>query len=147
MASTVSGIPFDITTSRSTATTKGNANLTNDDFMRILMAEMSAPNLSNLFGSEQSGSSGSSFGNSMFSSLMAMNMSSMLNTSASDASNETSLSELPLLSLLIGKTISAIGQNNAEISGIVQRVLMQNGIAMVDIGDSVIPSSSITEVR
>ncbi len=147
MASTVSGIPFDITTSRSTATTKGNANLTNDDFMRILMAEMSAPNLNNLFGSEQSGSSGSSFGNSMFSSLMAMNMSSMLNTSASDASNETSLSELPLLSLLIGKTISAIGQNNAEISGIVQRVLMQNGIAMVDIGDSVIPSSSITEVR
>ena len=146
MASTVSGVPFSINMDKSTTSTKNNFNLTNDDFMRILMAEMSTPNLNNLFSSEQPSGSGSSFGNGMFSSLMAMNMSSMFNNSSSDVL-KTSLSELPLLSLLIGKTISAVDQDNVEISGTVQRVLMQNGTAMLDVGDSIIPSSSITEVK
>jgi len=51
-----------------------------------------------------------------------------------------------LLSLLIGKEIKAL-DGTAELTGTVQRVLMQNGTAMVDIGDTFISPSSITEIR
>jgi len=147
MASTVSGIPFDITTSRSTATTNNGTNLTNDDFMRILLTEMSTPNFGSLFGGGENlnTSNNSVFGGSSFSSLLSANNSSLLNQSLT-ASPFSAVTELPLLSLLIGKEIKAL-DGTAELTGTVQRVLMQNGTAMVDIGDTFISPSSITEIR
>ncbi len=147
MASTVAGIPFNIATSSSTVATNNGTKLSNDDFMRILLAEMSSPNIGSLLGgNENTGSTNSLFGDSSLSSLLALSNPTLLNQSLS-GSSYPAIAEIPLLSLLIGKEIKALDTNNSELSGTVQRVLMQDGIAMVDIGDSVIDPSSITEVK
>jgi len=148
MVSTVAAVPFNASASKSTTATNNGTDLSNDDFMRILLTEMSTPSFGNLFGgSDQTSSSNSLFGGSSFSSLLAMNNSSLLNQQSS-GTGYSPVTELPLLSLLIGKEIKALDSDNNELSGTVQRVLMQSGIAMVDIGDSVVVApSSITEVK
>lgn len=148
MASTISAVPFGVSASQSTVAVNSGTDLTKDDFLKILLAEMSSPNFGNLFGSSETGSSSSLFGgSSLTSSLLAMNNLSSL-TPSSSGTGFSSISELPLLSLLIGKEIKALDADNNELSGTVLRVLMQSGIAMVDIGDSgVVSPSSITEVK
>lgn len=148
MVSTVSAFPVPVgsSVSQSTATTNNGTNLTKDDFLKILLAEMSTPNFGNLFGSSSNTNSSSSLfgGNSLSSSLLQMNNL----TSLADTASATSLTELPLLSLLIGKEIKGLDADKNEVSGMVQRILMQNGVAMVDIGDSgMVSPSSITEVK
>lgn len=145
---TVSGIPFNISASKSTAATNTGTNLSSDDFMRILLTEMSTPNFGSILGgNEDVGGSGSFFGGSSFSSLLSAGNSSIFNQQPSGTGFST-ITELPLLSLLIGKEIKAIDAANNELSGTVQRVLMQNGVAMVDIGGStIVEPSSITEVK
>lgn len=151
MVSTVSAfpVPFSASASQSTKVANNGTDLTQDDFLKILLAEMSTPNFGNLFGSsDQTNSSSSLFGgSSLTSSLLGISNLSSLPQSSS-GTGFSSITELPLLSLLIGKEIKALDADNNELSGTVQRVLMQSGVAMVDIGDSgVVSPSSITEVK
>lgn len=148
-SASASAVPFTIAASQITPSTSGGMDLSKDDFLKILLAEMSTPNFGNLFGSSsQTNSSSSLFGgSSLTSSLLGINNLSSL-TQSSSGTGFSSISELPLLSLLIGKEIKAFDADNKEISGTVQKVLMQSGVAMVDIGDSgVVSPSSITEVK
>ncbi len=144
MDTNILGMSFNPLASVSTSSTSNTPQISKDDFMKILLAEISQPNINNIFGGNQSGASNSVFGGTSLSTMLAMsNFFDMTNSGGL-----SSITKLPILSLLIGKEIKATDSNKNEISGTVQRVLMQNGVAMVDIGNSnIIEADSITEIK
>ena len=138
----------------------------NPDFMRLLLAQMSLPDLSSLFSNSDSDNNSSSpFGgsfDSLFgtnSSINSLNSISSLtgNNSLSSLSNSFGTSpllsglspqmELSIWSSLIGKTVTAIdAQTNARISGKVLSVAVQNEKALLEIADGefITPESVIS---
>ena len=137
----------------------------NSDFMRILLAQMSNPDLSSLFSTDDTGnnSSSSPFGgsfDSLFNTNSSLNSLSSLtgNNSLSALSNSSGTSpllsglspqmELSIWSSLVGKTVTAIDpQTNEKISGKVLSVAVQNEKAMLEIADGeFITPESITSV-
>lgn len=140
----------------SSSSQRPSTTLNSSDFMQILLTEMANPNIAQLLSSDSNNSSSNSslFGNTnSLSSLLAGSNSSLASQILSGNGSTSGLLTssqmgLPMLSFLIGKEIKSLNsQTKAETSGIVQRVLMQDGVAMVDIGSSIIDPSTIIEVK
>ena len=127
----------------------------NSDFLRLLVTQMSNPDLSSLFStSESENSSSSPFGGS-FDSLFGTNSSANSLNSLSSLTGNNSLSalsnsfgtsplisglspqmELSIWSSLIGKTVTAVDpQTNLKVSGKVLSVAIQNEKAVLEIAD------------
>ena len=139
----------------------------NSDFLRLLVTQMSNPDLSSLFSTDETGSSSSSspFGGS-FDSLFGTNSSMNSLNSISSLTGNNSLSSLsnsfgtsPLLSglspqmelsiwsSLIGRTVAAIDpQTNLKISGKVLSVAVQNEKAVLEMenGEFITPESIVS---
>lgn len=159
MANTISPIPLNPATAGvSSSSQRNGTNLSSEDFMKILLTEMANPNIAQLLSSDNNSNSGSNsslFGNTTgLSSLLGSgsntSLASQILTGSGAASGTLPSSQagLPMLSFLIGKEIKSVDNlTKAETSGTVQRVLMKDGIAMVDIGSSIIDPSTITEIK
>ena len=138
----------------------------NADFLKILMAQMSNPDLSSLFSNTDTEESNSSSllggaSNSIFNTNSTFNLNTMSaltgNNSLSSLSNAYGTSpllsglspqmELSIWSSLIGKTVTAIDpQTNEKISGKVLSLAVQNEKAMLEIADGefITPESIIS---
>ncbi|MFA5098318.1 MAG: hypothetical protein WC490_06825 [Candidatus Margulisiibacteriota bacterium] len=134
----------------------------NTDFIRILLAQMSLPDLSGLFASDDNNNDSSPFGgafDSMFNTNASLNTISSLtgNNSLSSLSDSYGTSpllsglsaqmELSIWSSLIGKTVTSIDpQTNEKVSGKVLSVAIQNEKALLEIADGefITPESVIS---
>jgi len=159
MANTIAPIPLNPATAGASSSSQRNGtNLSSEDFMKILLTEMANPNIAQLLSSDNN--SNSSSNSSLFGSTTGLSsllgsgsntsLASQILTGNSAASGvlPSAQAGLPMLSFLIGKEIKSVDNlTKAETSGTVQRVLMQDGVAMVDIGSSIIDPSTITEVK
>ncbi|GEM_PF-2274760 len=134
----------------------------NTDFIRILLAQMSLPDLSGLFSSDDNNNDSSPFGgafDSMFNTNASLNTISALtgNNSLSSLSNSYGTSpllsglsaqmELSIWSSLIGKTVTAVDpQTSEKVSGKVLSVAIQNEKALLEIADGefITPESVIS---
>ena len=153
-----------INSSATASASSNSANLSSDDFTRILLAQMASPDLSSLFNSNNDDENNSNpFGSGYSSSSLFGNLSSLLPPQlmagsgsslggvSSQLMNAYSLGAVPSMQLslwsnLIGKTVEATDPlTGKSVSGKVASVVMQNGSAMLDIG-SLIDPAAVTKV-
>lgn len=119
--------------------------LSNQDFSRILLEQMSSPNLDTLFGNTQETNNsifgagnltsqffGTSSTNNLLSNLLGQNLSGGL--------------EMSIWSNLIGKTVTVVNSDTqAYVSGKVESITLQNGEPMLvlDNGTAVSPNNLV----
>jgi hypothetical protein len=110
---------------------------------------MANPDISSLFG-EQTSENNSILGNSV-SSLMGGSSTSSLLSQLSGNSSGQLFSEtmmMPIYSNYIGKNVEATDSaTNKTTSGKVESVLLQNGLAMLNVGGSIVDPSTVTKVE
>lgn len=135
----------------SSSSSDTRTSVTSTDFMKILLAQMSSPDLSSLFGGNNNENSSSVFGTSM-DSLFGSNTSLLTQALSGQGSSAlgpftTPQMELSVWSNLIGKTVDSIDPvTGAKVSGTVQSVLLDNNSTVLDIGSTTIKPSTITKV-
>ena len=117
------------------------------DFARLLMAQMSMPDLSSLFstsGEEKTSPFGTT--SDIFSTLGGST--SALTGASNLWSGLSPQMELSIWSNLIGKTIEALEVRTGEkIEGKVKSVLLQNGVVYLDVDGTLIPPQNLTKVK
>lgn len=167
MVNTILPISAGINTSAAarTSASGGSTALTQDDFTRILLAQMASPDLSSLFETNNTNNGNSSDPlSSGYTSSLFGNLSSLLppQLSAGSGAASGSISSqlfgnyatglLPSMGLsvwsnLIGKTVEAVDKTTGQpVSGKVASVVMQNGTAMLDTGSTLIDPATVTKV-
>lgn len=134
----------------------GTQSIDSQGFMKILLSQMSSPDLGSLFTDENSGSAGSSFfggssSTSALSGLMGGNNLSGLTGSSANSGLLSALSspqmELSIFSNLIGKTIEAIDAvSGAAIKGTVKSVVILDGKTQLEVDSKFVLPSTITKV-
>ncbi|MCX5749096.1 MAG: hypothetical protein NTZ10_02460 [Candidatus Saganbacteria bacterium] len=121
------------------------------DFMKILIAQMSSPDLSSLFGSNSNDQSSSIFGSST-NSLFGSDTSLLTQALGGQSTSGIGLPTIPQMELtvwsnLIGKTVDYLDPaTGAAASGAVKSVVLENDATMLDLGDRTIKPSIITKV-
>ncbi len=123
--------------------------LSSTDFLNLYIAQLQSASLDSLFSSEGSDSSSSSLGSS--SSSFFGSSSSLLSSIANSSGNSLASSpamQLSIYSNLIGKDISAIDpKTGVTSSGTVNSVVLQNSVAMLDIGSGLVDPSNIIRAK
>lgn len=125
----------------------GSTNLSNNDFTRILLAQMASPNLSSLFNSETSGQGTTGASYNPLSSLTGGSnpLSSFFQNSSSSAFSPSV--NLAFYSNLIGKKVSFIDQASGEtVSSTVKSVILDNSLPMLNTDAGSIDPALVKEV-
>ena len=159
MVNTILPIPLSSSSQNSASSSSkvfGSKTATNNtDFSKILLAQMSNPDLGALFSSNENGTS-SSVGNSFNDLVSNTNaMMGLAGTGSANASsglfgqtsNSTEL-ELTLWGNMIGKNIEALDRSTGETKkGKVNSVMMQDGAVVLDVDGALIAPAAIIKIQ
>lgn len=119
---------------------KNNAVINQEDFLKILAAEISNPS----FSDSGSGSGGSQ--TDYMGSILQMNMLDQVTELTSVIQNTMMMTQQQQALSLVGKEVTVAGQEAGFITGIVEKVRFSNGFASIQVNGSEYNLNDIIEV-
>jgi len=120
-------------------TTQNNAQIDQDDFLKILSAEISNPS----FSDEGGGSGGQT---DYMGQLMQMNMLDQMTELTTSIQNTMMMTQQQQALSLVGKEATVAGQDAGMITGTVEKVRFTNGFATIQIDGVDYTLNNILEV-
>ena len=115
--------------------TSATTSLSRDDFMNILLAEMSHQDPMNPVGNQE-----------FLSQLTQLETLQATNQLTAGIETLIAIQQLASAGALIGLNVRASGGNGAEIVGTVDKVIMQGNTVAVSVNGSQVPLSSVEEI-
>jgi flagellar basal-body rod modification protein FlgD len=113
----------------------GFNNLTTADFMQMLIAELQNQDPTQPMSNQD-----------LLSQLSTMSQLQSTQDLDTALQSNTNNQQLATASSFIGKAIQGTDSNNNPVTGVVSQAVLQNGAALVAVGNSLVPLASITAV-